>query len=282
MKRALSISVVFLISMCMFTFAQQTGDNKEKLSPEEKQEKMIYAQLKFIMEKAQLTKKEYSKFSKIYIAYQKELFDLNESNMSVQKHEYEELSDVRNSYMPFAPAKPSNEFFEKWQKINGDYLSKLEKNLSENTRQKIGAAQLELNQKLWNRWSQDSQRDFRRSLGAYGMMGFNMQHGGMPFSPRQNLFVAPNYTDIHNWLRNNPQEQERLKNQREYWQQHPEEYKEFQMRMAEQQKQNQERWNNMSNERRRWNRNFRNAWHMQQDSSVMQSNPFNPFSIPQK
>lgn len=247
---------------------------------QERQERMIYAQLKFIMEKAELTKKEYSRFSKIYIEYQNKLFELNESNLSGQSHR-DEL-DVRNPHMPFTPQQPSKEYFEKWEKINSEYLSKLEKNISEATRQKIGQAQLELNQKLWNRWSQDSQRDFRRNLGAYGMMGFNMQHGGIPFSPKQNVFVAPNYQDIHEWFKNNPQEQERFQKQREYWQQHPEEFKEFQIRMAEQQKQNQERWNNMTNERRRWNSNFRNAWHMPQDSSVPQSGPFNPFSIPQK
>lgn len=280
MKRVLSILAVFLISLFVLVYAQPAGNHMENLSPEEKQEKMIYAQLKFIMEKAQLTKKEYSKFSKIYIAYQKELFELNESSLSVQKQD--SIFEMRNPRMPFAPSRPSNEFFEKWQKINGDYLSKLEKSLSEDTRQKIGAAQLELNQKLWNRWSQDSQRDFRRTIGAYGMMGFNMQHGGMPFSPRQDVFVAPNYTDIHDWFRNNPQEQERFKKQREYWEQHPEEFKEFQKRMAEQQKQNQERWNNMTDERRQWNRNFRNAWHMQQDSAVPQPNSFNPYTIPQR
>ena len=268
MKRVFFILIMSVL-MVMSGFAQNPDENR--------QEQMIYAQLKFIMEKAQLTKKEYSKFSKIYIAYQKELFDLNESNMSVQKHEYEELSDVRNSYMPFAPAKPSNEFFEKWQKINGDYLSKLEKNLSENTRQKIGTAQLELNQKLWNRWSQDSQRDFRRNLGAYGMMGFNMGH--------PNFFVAPNVQDIQYWLHGNPQEQERLKQQREYWQQHPEEFKEFQIRMSEQQRQNQERWNNLSGERNNWNQNFRRAWHLHSDSDSTRWRPqsqFNPFAIPQK
>ncbi len=263
MKRAFFILIMSVL-MVMSGFAQNPDENR--------QEQMIYAQLKYIMEKAELTKREYSKFSKIYVEYQKSLLELNSQNVQRSAE-----NDFHNPHMPFAPGNPGKEYFEKWEEINNEYLKQIEKIFPEEKLQKIGQAQFELNQKIWNRWSQETQRDFRRNLGAYGMMGFNMEH--------PNFFVAPNVQDIQYWLHGNPQEQERLKQQREYWQQHPEEFKEFQKRVAEQQQQNQERWNNLSGERNNWNQNFRRAWHLHSDSDSTRWRPqsqFNPFAIPQK
>jgi len=100
------------------------------MAAQERDEEMINASLRFIKEKANLTKKEYQKFAKIYIEYNEQLAKLNRE------------------------LKPDNpDYLKRWNLVNDDYTGKLEKELEDSTRTKIGIAQFELGQKIWKQWS---------------------------------------------------------------------------------------------------------------------------------
>ena len=120
MKKLLT-ALIILAALSLPAYAQQT---------QERDEQMINASLRFIKENATLTKKEYEKFAKLYIEYNEQLAKLNR-----------ELTPESRDYM------------KRWQTVNGDYMKKLEKALPDTTRQKIGVAQWELGQKVWNQWS---------------------------------------------------------------------------------------------------------------------------------
>ena len=129
----------------------------QPLQAQERDEQMINASLRFIKENANLTKKEYDKFAKIYIEYNEQLAKLNRE------------------------LKPeSREYMKRWQTINDDYMQKLNKALPDSTRQKVGVAQWELGQKVWGLWSeqnrQNSERQFRM-MGQWNQMNpqFMMQ-----------------------------------------------------------------------------------------------------------
>ena len=93
MKRLLT-ALVILLGLSLPVCSQT--DNKD--------EQMINASLRFIMESANLTKKEYQKFAKIYIEHNEELAKLNRE------------------------LKPeSREYIKRWSEINKDYMDKLEK-----------------------------------------------------------------------------------------------------------------------------------------------------------
>lgn len=112
---------------------------------QERDEQMINASLRFIKENANLTKKEYQKFAKIYIEYNEQLAKLNRE------------------------LKPeSREYMKRWQEINSDYMQKLDKNLPDTTRQKVGIAQFELGQKVWG---QRSDRNRQNTERQFQMMG---------------------------------------------------------------------------------------------------------------
>ena len=118
---------------------------------------MINASLRFIMESANLTKKEYQKFAKIYIEHNEELAKLNRE------------------------LKPeSREYMRRWSEINKDYMDKLEKALPDSTRQKVAMAQFELGQKIWGRWSDENRQNTERQsrmMGQWNQMNpqFMMQ-----------------------------------------------------------------------------------------------------------
>ena len=124
---------------------------------QDRDEQMINASLRFIKENANLTKKEYDKFAKIYIEYNEQLAKLNR-----------ELKPESRDYM------------KRWQEINSDYMKKLDKALPDSTRQKVGVAQWELGQKVWGERSeqtrQNSERQFQM-MGQWNMMNpqFMMQ-----------------------------------------------------------------------------------------------------------
>ena len=124
---------------------------------QDRDEQMINASLRFIKENANLTKKEYDKFAKIYIEYNEQLAKLNR-----------ELQPESREYM------------KRWQEINSSYMQKLDKALPDSTRQKVGIAQWELGQKVWGERSEQtrihSERQFQM-MGQWNMMNpqFMMQ-----------------------------------------------------------------------------------------------------------
>ena len=126
MKRLLTIlGMLFAMSLCAFAAAQEDRD-----------EQMINASLRFIKEKANLTKKEYQKFAGIYTEYNEQLAKLNRE------------------------LKPENpDYLKRWNTVNDEYTSKLKKELPDTTRTKIGIAQWELGQKIWNQWSERNRHE---------------------------------------------------------------------------------------------------------------------------
>ncbi|HBA12800.1 MAG TPA: hypothetical protein DCW98_02355, partial [Bacteroidales bacterium] len=101
------------------------------IKAQERDEEMINAQLRFIMENADLNRKEYDRFAKIYIEYNEQLANLNRTH------------------------KPGEfEYVKEWREINDSYQKKLEKALPDSTRFKIGVAQWQLGQKIWQEWVQ--------------------------------------------------------------------------------------------------------------------------------
>ena len=112
---------------------------------QDRDEQMINASLRFIKENANLTKKEYDKFAKLYIEYNEQLAKLNR-----------ELKPESRDYM------------KRWQAINDDYMKKLDKALPESTRQKGGVAQWELGQKVWGQWSDQNRRNSERQFRMMG------------------------------------------------------------------------------------------------------------------
>ncbi len=112
---------------------------------QDRDEQMINASLRFIKENANLTKKEYDKFAKLYIEYNEQLAKLNR-----------ELKPESRDYM------------KRWQAINDDYMKKLDKALPDSTRQKVGVAQWELGQKVWGQWSDQTRRNSERQFRMMG------------------------------------------------------------------------------------------------------------------
>ena len=134
MKKLLTALVVaFCLSLSCF--AQNT----------DRDEQMINASLRFIKENANLTKKEYEKFAKLYIEYNEQLAKLNR-----------ELKPESRAYM------------KRWSSVNKDYMDKLEKALPDTTRQKIGVAQFELGQKIWRQRSEQNRQNTERQFRVMG------------------------------------------------------------------------------------------------------------------
>jgi len=112
---------------------------------QDRDEQMINASLRFIKENANLTKKEYDKFAKLYIEYNEQLAKLNRE------------------------LKPeSREYMKRWQEINSDYMQKLDKALPDSTRQKVGVAQWELGQKIWGQRSEQNRYTAERQFQMMG------------------------------------------------------------------------------------------------------------------
>ncbi len=112
---------------------------------QDRDEQMINASLRFIKENANLTKKEYEKFAKIYIEYNEQLAKLNR-----------ELKPESRDYM------------KRWQEINSGYMQKLDKALPDSTRQKVGVAQWELGQKVWGQRSEQTRMTSERQFQMMG------------------------------------------------------------------------------------------------------------------
>ena len=131
--------------------------SQPSIMAQDRDEQMINASLRFIKENANLTKKEYDKFAKLYIEYNEQLAKLNR-----------ELTPESREYM------------KRWQSINDDYMQKLNKALPDSTRQKVGLAQWELGQKVWNQWSEQNREHTEqqfRMMGQWNQMNpqFMMQ-----------------------------------------------------------------------------------------------------------
>ena len=131
MKKSLTAFCLFIgLILTLPVMAQPAPQSKEK------DVQMINAQLRFIMESAGLTKKEYQKFAGIYIEYNEQLAALNRKS------------------------KPGEgDYMKEWSQINDSYQKKLEKALPDTTRVKIGVAQWQLGQKIWQEWANQNQRD---------------------------------------------------------------------------------------------------------------------------
>ena len=117
----------------------------QPMQAQDRDEQMINASLRFIKENANLTKKEYEKFARIYIEYNEQLAKLNR-----------ELKPESRDYM------------KRWQTINDDYMKKLDKALPDSTRQKVGMAQWELGQKVWGQWSEQNRNTTERQFQMMG------------------------------------------------------------------------------------------------------------------
>ncbi len=124
-------------------------------------EEMINAQLRFIKENARLTKKEYQRFAKIYLEYNVQLYELNKEQMQKAEANRNSQSNPFEENLPFGPGhdmREINEYMKRWNEINSAYLKKLEDNLPDSTREKIGIAQWELGQRIWKQWSEENKK----------------------------------------------------------------------------------------------------------------------------
>lgn len=106
---------------------------------------MLNAQLRFIKENASLSRTEYRRFARIYKEYHLALVELN--------------SEYAGHGMAWAaPNDSSNSYLQRWSIINETYGEDLERYLSEDARIRIGKAQWELGQVLWQRWAQEHKK----------------------------------------------------------------------------------------------------------------------------
>jgi len=179
MKKVLTLMFMALLVAVLPVMAQDGPD---------KSEQMIHAQLRFITEKAHLTKKEYRSFAPIYIEYNKALLELNKDQQPGMKPGGMGMPQGMPQGMPggigmpfdFHPDQKQQEYGKKWAEINDNYRVKLEKALPDSTRQKIGMAQWELSQKIWQEWAEKGREAMERQFGHMGAPGPNV--GGGPDS----------------------------------------------------------------------------------------------------
>lgn len=166
MKR-LAVLFCLIFTMVMGAYAQA-----EKMD-----EEMVNAQLRFIKEKAELSRKEYQKFAKIYLDYNKALFELNSKRAK---------ENSGNNDNPFGfgfipdPGK-ADKYMKEWREINDSYMEKLEKQLSEDARRRIGEAQFELGQKMWQQMNEKMRKDAEERMKEYGK---HMEEMGRQFEER--------------------------------------------------------------------------------------------------
>lgn len=134
MKKVLALVV---IGVGLFFSTPSMAQNRD--------EEMINASLRFIKENANLSKKEYQNFAKIYIDYNEQLAKLNRETTP-----------------------ESRDYMKRWSQINDEYMKKLEKALPDTTRQKIGVAQWELGQKVWNQRAEQNRQHAERQFQMMG------------------------------------------------------------------------------------------------------------------
>lgn len=150
MKRLLLITTLFAgIILCSTSTTAQDKMNED----------MLNAQLRFIKENANLTKREYQKFAKIYIEYNNRLFELN-------SEQQEEIGKGGYPFIFGTPTPPASgsDYMKKWKEINDDYLEKLSDALPDSTRAKIGKAQWELGQKIWSQLAERNRQIMERQM----------------------------------------------------------------------------------------------------------------------
>ncbi|HZK02853.1 MAG TPA: hypothetical protein VFC94_00395 [Bacteroidaceae bacterium] len=225
-------------------------------------EQMINAQLRYIKEKAELTRREYQRFAVIYLEYNKALYELNRSFIPKNQKRDNFLND-----MPLGIRfnGQSEDYYKKWNEINRSYIEKLEKQLHDSTRQKIGIAQWELGQRIWKEWSEKSRKNMERQIGMIRMIdqdvwrqnGFQSQS---PFHQPQIQGQQRNFEEINKYFQDHPEERKRFEEQHKYFQENPEEFKKFQEQMELKRKENEERWKEMADQQKQWWENYWEEW----------------------
>lgn len=241
------LPVLLSILFCLFV--------TQSVKAQEMDEQMINAQLRYIKEKSDLTRREYQRFALIYMEYNKALYELNKS-LIPQNNDGNGL--FSNMPLGIRLNEQSEEYYEKWNQINKTYREKLEKQLPDSTRQKIGIAQWELGQRIWKEWAEKSQKTQERQMGMIRMIDQgDWRPGG--FQP-QMQGQQRSFEDINKYLQDHPEERKRFEEQHEYWQDHPEEFEQFHEQMEQQRKQNEERWKEMADQQKQWWENYWDEW----------------------
>lgn len=129
---------------------------------------MTNAQLRFIKENAQLTKKEYKKFAILYIDYVNALYKLNSSSMPGSQQVNGGPPVFFGMPYDFRPdSRQQENYMKKWNEINETYRSGMEKQLSEDARKRIADAQWQLGQKIWEEWTDRSRRNAQQNVMQY-------------------------------------------------------------------------------------------------------------------
>lgn len=176
--------------LCYLMLAMSVSGPAVAQSQNDRDEQMINASLRFIKEKATLNKKEYQKFAKIYSDYNEELALLNRE------------------------LKPDNpEYMKRWNSINGDYTGKLEKELADTTRRKIGMAQWELSQKIFRQWSQQNRQEMDDQTRMW-MISAQVNH---PFMMMQPQVMDARRRQMENMEQFSEQQRQWMENFRRYW-----------------------------------------------------------------
>ena len=197
------LPVLLSILFCLFV--------TQSVKAQEMDEQMINAQLRYIKEKSDLTRREYQRFALIYMEYNKALYELNKS-LIPQNNDGNGL--FSNMPLGIRLNEQSEEYYEKWNQINKTYREKLEKQLPDSTRQKIGIAQWELGQRIWKEWAEKSQKTQERQMGMIRMIDQgDWRPGG--FQP-QMQGQQRSFEDINKYLQDHPEERKRFEEQHEY------------------------------------------------------------------
>ncbi len=225
-------------------------------------EQMINAQLRYIKEKAELTRREYQRFAVIYLEYNKALYELNRSLIPQNNRRDNFFNDMP---LGIRLNEQSEDYYKKWNEINRSYIEKLEKQLHDSTRQKIGIAQWELGQRIWKEWSEKSRKNMERQIGMIRMIdqGVWRQNGFQsqpPFHQPQIQGQQRNFEEINRYFQDHPEERKRFEEQHKYFQENPEEFKKFQEQMELKRKENEERWKEMADQQKQWWENYWEEW----------------------
>lgn len=176
--------------LCYLLLAMSVGGSAYAQSQTERDEQMINASLRFIKEKAVLSKKEYQKFAKIYSEYNEALAKLNRE------------------------LKPDNpEYMKRWNSINSDYNGKLDKELADSTRRKIGMAQWELSQKIFEQFSQQH----RQEMDAQTQMWMRSAQLNHPFMMMQPQVIEARRRQMENMQQLSEQQRQWRENFRRNW-----------------------------------------------------------------
>lgn len=176
--------------LCYLLLAMSVGGPVCAQTPSDRDEQMINASLRFIKEKATLTKKEYQKFAKIYSEYNEELAKLNR-----------ELKPDNQDYM------------KRWSSINNEYNNKLEKELADTTRRKIGMAQWELSQKIFEQFSQQN----RQEMDVQTQMWMRSAQINHPFMMMQPQVMDARRRQMENMEQLSEQQRQWRENFRKNW-----------------------------------------------------------------